>query len=568
MLSRLQIFTLVSLVLSLSAGPASADKRVALVIGNSAYQNVNPLPNPAKDAVAITDMFKKAGFDVVIGKQDVTNADMRRMVRDFSDKVSDADIAVVYYAGHGIEIDGTNYLLPVDTKLERDTDVEDEAVSLDRIVRTLDPAKKLRLVILDACRDNPFQQTMKRSLSSRGIERGLAKVEPQSPNTLIAYAAKAGSTASDGSGAHSPFTTSLLKQLPVPGQDLRKSLGYVRDDVLKVTNNGQEPFVYGSLGGDDVILVPGAPRPGAANVPAQVTALDPNSQLRQDYELAAQINTTQAWDAFLANYPKGFYADLARAARVKLANSLPPTPGGRNVAAANSQPPSQVPTPSGNQSIPILNTAGSCDDYAKLAIAQYNENKAIPGCFKGDSGGWHADYSRHYGWCMTATTAATFTETSHRIAGLQRCQSNAVASGASTQSRPYSYSSTVEQTVQFGGPPFCKYAVTLKAPIIGMKIVKPGPIQPANLSITMIENVVPPCEYPPLGIQQHSYFGSGNIDASNNITLDFTPAESNRPQATVTFNGKLVSGRLVGTLTAQRISVRENLAWKVVSQLK
>ncbi|MBN8981182.1 MAG: caspase family protein, partial [Rhizobiales bacterium] len=364
-MSRLQIFTLVSLVLSLSAGPASADKRVALVIGNSAYQNVNPLPNPAKDAVAITDMFKKAGFDVVIGKQDVTNADMRRMVRDFSDKVSDADIAVVYYAGHGIEIDGTNYLLPVDTKLDRDTDVEDEAVSLDRIVRTLDPAKKLRLVILDACRDNPFQQTMKRSLSSRGIERGLAKVEPQNPNTLIAYAAKAGSTASDGAGAHSPFTTSLLKQLPVPGQDLRKSLGYVRDDVLKVTNNGQEPFVYGSLGGDDVILVPGAPRPGAANVPAQVTALDPNSQLRQDYELAAQINTAQAWDAFLANYPKSFYSDLARAARVKLANSFPTAPGGRNVAAANSQSPSQAPTPTGNQPISILNTASSCDDYAK-----------------------------------------------------------------------------------------------------------------------------------------------------------------------------------------------------------
>lgn len=169
---------------------------------------------------------------------------------------------------------------------------------------------------------------------------------------------------------------------------------------------------------------------------------------------------------------------------------------------------------------------------------------------------------------MTATTAATFTETSHRVAGLQRCQSNAVASGAPTPSRPVSYSSTAEQTVQFGGPPFCKYVVTLRAPTIGMDTVKPGPIQIANLSITMIEDVVPPCDYPPLGIQQHTYFGSGNVDSSNNITLDFTPAESNRPQATVTFNGKLVSGRLVGTLTAQRVSVRANLAWKVVSQLK
>jgi Caspase domain len=315
-----------------STTPAAADKRVALVIGNSAYQHVNKLPNPAKDAASMADMLKKAGFDVVDAKEDVGNAEMRRMVRDFSDKIRDADVALVFYAGHGIEIDGTNYLLPVDTKLERDVDVDDEAVSLDRIVRILDPAKKLRLVILDACRDNPFQQTMKRSLSSRGVERGLAKVEPQNPNTLIAYAAKAGSTASDGDESHSPFTTALLKQLPVPGQDLRRSLGYVRDEVLKSTDNKQEPFVYGSLGGDDVVLVPGATRP-AAPVPAQVTALDPNSPLRLDYELAAQINTQAGWDAFLATYSKGLYADLARAARLKLSAAAAP-----NLASANPEP--------------------------------------------------------------------------------------------------------------------------------------------------------------------------------------------------------------------------------------
>jgi Caspase domain len=314
------------------ATSAAADKRVALVIGNSAYQSVNKLPNPAKDAASIGDMLKKAGFDVVDAREDVNNAEMRHMIRDFSDKVRDADVALVFYAGHGIEIDGINYLLPVDTRLERDVDVDDEAVSLDRIVRILDPVKKLRLVILDACRDNPFQQTMKRSLSSRGVQRGLAKVEPQSPNTLIAYAAKAGSTAADGDDSHSPFTTALLKQLPVRGQDLRRSLGYVRDEVLKSTDNKQEPFVYGSLGGDDVVLVPGATRP-AAPVPAQVTALDPNSPLRMDYELAAQVNTQGGWDAFLATYPKGFYADLARAARDKLSPAAK-----QDVAAANSGP--------------------------------------------------------------------------------------------------------------------------------------------------------------------------------------------------------------------------------------
>jgi Caspase domain len=344
-----------SFVAVAGATQAAADKRVALVIGNSAYRNVTKLPNPAKDAASIGDMLKKAGFDIVDAREDVSNAEMRHMIRDFSDKARDADVALVFYAGHGIEIDGINYLLPVDTRLERDVDVEDEAVSLDRIVRILDPVKKLRLVILDACRDNPFQQTMKRSLSSRGVQRGLAKVEPQSPNTLIAYAAKAGSTAADGDDSHSPFTTALLKQLPVPGQDLRRSLGYVRDEVLKSTDNKQEPFVYGSLGGDDVVLVPGATRPAAA-VPAQVTALDPNSPLRMDYELAAQVNTRAGWDAFLASHPKGYYADLARAARDKLSPAAK-----QDVAAANSGPRNlSAADPAGH---PATAPAAGIDDY-------------------------------------------------------------------------------------------------------------------------------------------------------------------------------------------------------------
>ena len=344
MLPRRESATILACLILICAGvaaaPALADKRVAMVIGNSAYKNVNQLPNPSKDAASIGEMLKKAGFDVVDSRQDVGVADMKRMIRDFSDKVANADVAVVFYAGHGIEIDGTNYVLPVDMRLERDIDVEDEAVSLDRIIRTIEPAKKLRLVILDACRDNPFSTTMKRSIASRGIERGLAKVEPANPNTLIAYAAKAGSTASDGAGEHSPFTTALLVQLPVPGQDLRKSLGYVRDAVLKATSSKQEPFVYGSLGGDDVALVAAPAR--AAAVPSQVSALDPDSKLRKDYELAAAVNTKPAWDAFITNYPKGFYADLARAARGKLDSAPPVVVAGKGPDSRGAQPAAQA----------------------------------------------------------------------------------------------------------------------------------------------------------------------------------------------------------------------------------
>src|SRR5712672_1145697 len=249
--------------------PAFAEKRVALILGNSVYQNVPPLSNPINDGAVMAATFKNAGYDVV-SRFDLSALDTRRVLRDFADQARDADIAVVYYAGHGIEVDGGNYLIPVDAKLERDTDVYDEALSLDRVLIAIEPAKKLRLVILDACRDNPFAKTMKRTVASRGIGQGLAKVEPTSPNVLIAYSAKAGSTAADGDGKNSPFTVALSKHLTTPGLDVRRAFGYVRDDVLRSTGNRQEPFVYGSLGGEDVPLVPvkAVPATAAASAPA------------------------------------------------------------------------------------------------------------------------------------------------------------------------------------------------------------------------------------------------------------------------------------------------------------
>jgi uncharacterized caspase-like protein len=293
--------------------PAFAEKRVALVLGNSNYQNVAPLANPVNDSSKIAATLKDAGFDVVDSRRDLAAAETRRALRDFADRARDADIAVVYYAGHGIEVDGANYLIPVDARLERDTDVYDEAFSLDRILIAIEPAKKLRLVILDACRDNPFARTMKRTVASRAIGQGLAKVEPTSPNVLIAYSAKAGSTAADGDGQNSPFTAALSHHLTKPGLDVRRAFGFVRDEVLKTTNNRQEPFVYGSLGGDDVPLVP--PRPQAAATPA----LSAQGEVRRDYELALQIGNKSALNAFLAQYPDGFYSSLAKLQLDKIA---------------------------------------------------------------------------------------------------------------------------------------------------------------------------------------------------------------------------------------------------------
>ena len=296
--------------------PALAEKRVALVLGNSAYRNVAPLANPVNDSAKIASTLKEAGFDVVDSRRDLSAADTRRALRDFADRSRDADIAVVYYAGHGIEVDGGNYLIPVDARLERDTDVYDEALSLDRVLVAIEPAKKLRLVILDACRDNPFSRTMKRTVASRAIGQGLAKVEPTSPNVLIAYSAKAGSTAADGDGQNSPFTAALSHHLTKPGLDVRRAFGFVRDEVLKTTGNKQEPFVYGSLGGEDVPLVPARPAPAAAPV---APALSAQAEARRDYELALQIGNKSALNAFLAQYPDGFYASLAKLQLDKIA---------------------------------------------------------------------------------------------------------------------------------------------------------------------------------------------------------------------------------------------------------
>ena len=299
---------LIGFLFCLSADPALADKRVALVIGMSKYQQVPRLANPARDADVVAALFKQAGFDIVNNQRDLGIVDLRRVIREFSETSRDADIAVVYYAGHGIEVDGTNYLVPADAKLVSDFDIEDETVSLDRVLKALEGTKRLRLVILDACRDNPFANTMKRSLASRSVGRGLAKIEPAMSDTLIAFAAKAGAVASDGDGANSPFATALVKHIAEPGLDLRLAFGRVRDDVLKSTGNRQEPFVYGSLGGQTMSLVPPAAKP-----------VDPETEARVDYELAAQIGTKEAWDSFLASHPNGLYANLARAQTSKLA---------------------------------------------------------------------------------------------------------------------------------------------------------------------------------------------------------------------------------------------------------
>jgi Caspase domain len=273
----------IALVAALFATAAQADRRVALVIGNSNYRNASQLPNTINDANAVAALFKSVGFEVVNSRTELGVLEFKRAVRDFLITAETADIAVVYYAGHGIEVGGTNYLIPVDAKLARDYDVEDEAIALDRIIWALQPVKRLRLILLDACRDNPFVAKL-RSVGIRATPKGgLAKIGDVSADTLVAYAAKEGAVSFDGDGANSPFASALVKHIAEPGLDIRIALGRVRDEVLKTTAGRQEPFIYGSLGGATIPLVPATPakavepKPVPATRPSAVVApVEPN----------------------------------------------------------------------------------------------------------------------------------------------------------------------------------------------------------------------------------------------------------------------------------------------------
>jgi uncharacterized protein len=297
---------------------ALADRRIALLIGNAQYDAVGPLTNPANDVAAMKSTLEAAGFDSVDVAQNLDRPTMVKLLRRFEDEAASADIAVVYYSGHGIELNGSNYLLPVDARLASDRDIEDETVSLDRVLRTIDGAKRLKLVILDACRDNPFVPKMVKFNSSRAVDRGLARIEPSGSDTLIAFAAKAGTVASDGAEANSPYTTALARRLTEPGTDIRLALGNVRDDVLKATNGRQEPFVYGSLGGRAISLSkqePATPGPAEGTNPT-IPPANRCQDAAVHWAAAQKFDRVEFYQVHVEQFGECAFAGFARA-RIK-----------------------------------------------------------------------------------------------------------------------------------------------------------------------------------------------------------------------------------------------------------
>lgn len=225
---------------------APPERRVALVIGNSSYRGAAQLPNPARDAVLVGDALRSRGIEVTV-LHDLDSSGMIEALNAFAAKAQAADWAIIYFAGHGMELGGTNYLIPTDARLLSQTSLSDEAITLQRLLSASEGAGKLRLVIIDACRNNPFAAQMRMTDARRaGLSRGLARVEP-SKATLVVYAAKEGTTAADGQGDNSPFA----KRVSEPGVEINKVFRFVTQDVKLATNNEQVPATYGDLPPED-----------------------------------------------------------------------------------------------------------------------------------------------------------------------------------------------------------------------------------------------------------------------------------------------------------------------------
>jgi hypothetical protein len=335
-----------TLVLSLicilvTAHTAKADKRVAFVVGNGAYKNVAQLPNPPIDAKAMAGVLRNVGFDVVEGTN-LTRDKMTERLLEFGKKAQGADVAVFFYAGHGIAINGTNYLLPVDADIKSEMDVKlGSAINIDLTLDQTMSDAKVKLVFLDACRDNPFAAKIKSNSSTRSVsvQQGLAEMK-SGEGTLIAFATGPGQTALDGEvGTNSPFTRALIAHITTPGIEIQQAMTEVRAQVNEETNKGQLPWGHTNLIGS-VYLNPAAAAPANAAAPAAPAAVASASG-GSDVELefwrsVKESNKPEELNAYLTTYPNGQFKSLALARIAALENG--PSTTTRNLTTATADP--------------------------------------------------------------------------------------------------------------------------------------------------------------------------------------------------------------------------------------
>lgn len=369
---RLIVLVLIVLQASFLAERAQAGERVALVFGNADYKNAPHLTNPLNDATDVAAAFERLGFSVRLVRNGSFDA-MRRALLDFAQQAQGADIAVLFFAGHGMEIRDENWLIPTDAELRMDVSASQEAVSLGSVMPIVSKARKLGLVILDACRDNPFSRQLQASQPGRALaSRGLVSVEP--PNSvLVAFAAKHGTTADDGTGRNSPFTTALLHNLELPGLEINYLFRNVHDEVYDATQHRQEPYMYGTLSKEPIYL--GAPANGGDGLAAEAARI---------WDQVKETNSPEALKKFIERYGSTIQGELAREKFAMLAKeqnaparaddrAQPSTANARPAQTAVVEPPKE-PAPAPATSLPpnLAALAGRWSWRADCGLLKYS----------------------------------------------------------------------------------------------------------------------------------------------------------------------------------------------------
>ncbi len=320
------------------AGAAQAEKRVALVIGNSSYVHASELKNPSNDANAIAEKLSALDFHVIKGV-DLDQNGMRSKVQEFARSINDAQVALLFYAGHGLQVDGQNYLLPINAELNNEIDLQFQGVAVDFLLRVMENRNRTSIVLLDACRNNPLAARLARSMNSgraATVNQGLARIET-GVGTYIGFSTSPDSVALDGDGDNSPFTNALLKHIDTENEDIESVMRNVREDVIKKTNGSQVPWGNSSLVGRGFVFKKGEDKETqkvASASPAQTQSSD-NSNLTAILQNLANQSATRSsgedrqieltyWEsiqnsndplffkAYLEQFPNGSFSSLAR----------------------------------------------------------------------------------------------------------------------------------------------------------------------------------------------------------------------------------------------------------------
>ena len=306
--------------LDIFASPAFADKRVALVIGNGAYQSAPLLPNPRNDAQDVAASLRHSGFDTILGV-DLDKAGMDAATIEFARAARAADVAIFYYSGHAVQFAGANYLIPIDVKLEDEADLR-RMIKVDDIVADLQSAKSLHILVLDACRNNPMMEQMQRAIGRQRavpIQRGLARIDsPQ--GMIIAYSTQAGSTADDGPGRNSPYTAAFLRHIEEP-EEIGTIFRRIATDVAQTTGRIQVPELSISLIGEFYLN-----GPIVVNVNPQPPISGPCAAASDHWRSTEAIGTIAAFEDHIARFPNCPFAGLARARMAALAPPSAPSP--------------------------------------------------------------------------------------------------------------------------------------------------------------------------------------------------------------------------------------------------